>query len=113
MDIPICIDVKDLPSLEKTFKNKIIPLLQEYFYDNWEKIDLILNENGFITKETIGEKRKNNPSLLPDTEFVDDTVKIYELLSPIDEKWKKPGSYIKIYQSDNQSSQNRQDTGAD
>ena len=107
------LDVKDLPSLEKTFKNKIIPLLQEYFYDNWEKIDLILNENGFITKETIGEKRKNNPSLLPDTEFVDDTVKIYELLSPIDEKWKKPGSYIKIYQSENQSSQNRQDTGAD
>ena len=107
------LDVKDLPSLEKTFKNKIIPLLQEYFYDNWEKIDLVLNENGFITKETIGEKRKNYPNLLPNTEFVDDTVKIYELLPSDDEIWKKPGSYIKIYQSENQSSQNGQDTGAD
>ena len=105
--------VKDLPSLEKTFRNKIIPLLQEYFYDNWEKIDLVLNENGFITKETIGEKRKNNPSLLPNTEFVDDTIKIYELLPSDDEIWKKPGSYITIYQSENQTSQNGQDTGAD
>lgn len=28
------LDVKDLDSLAKTFKNRIIPLLQEYFYDN-------------------------------------------------------------------------------
>ena len=41
-------DIDDLESLEATFKNKIIPLLQEYFYDNWEKIDLVLNGNGFI-----------------------------------------------------------------
>ena len=101
--------VKTLPSLEKAFKNKIIPLLQEYFYDNWEKIDLVLNENGFITKETLGENRKNNPGLLPNTEFIDDNVKIYELLSSVDEKWKEPGSYIKIYQSENPSSQNEQD----
>ena len=43
-------DVSDMDSLAKTFKNKIIPLLQEYFYDNWEKMDLILNKNGFILK---------------------------------------------------------------
>ncbi len=42
------IDIKTLDDLKFTFKNKIIPLLSEYFYENWENIDLVLNQNGFI-----------------------------------------------------------------
>ena len=42
------IDVKDLADLRFAFKNKIIPLLAEYFYEDWENIDLVLNKNGFI-----------------------------------------------------------------
>ena len=30
--------------LEKALVNRIIPLLQEYFYDDWEKIQLVLND---------------------------------------------------------------------
>lgn len=41
-----------LEELENIFKNKIIPLLQEYFYDDWEKILMVLG-NGFIEKEVI------------------------------------------------------------
>ena len=47
--------LKDNPTideLEKIFKNKIIPLLQEYFYDDWEKILMVLG-NGFIEKNSI------------------------------------------------------------
>ncbi len=33
-----------LKDLNKIFKNKIIPLLQEYFYDEWEKITKVLND---------------------------------------------------------------------
>lgn len=47
--------LKDNPTLEELeniFKNKIIPLLQEYFYDDWEKILMVLG-NGFIEKEVI------------------------------------------------------------
>ena len=31
--------------LENIFKNKIIPLLQEYFYDDWEKIQMVLGDH--------------------------------------------------------------------
>ena len=46
------IDVKNLDDLRFAFKNKIIPLLAEYFYEDWENIDLVLNQNGFIIPNT-------------------------------------------------------------
>ena len=42
------IDVKTLSDLKFAFKNKIIPLLAEYFYEDWKNVDLVLNQNGFI-----------------------------------------------------------------
>ena len=41
------INVKTLEDLLNTFKNNIIPLLQEYFYNDYEKIALVLGE-GFV-----------------------------------------------------------------
>ena len=47
--------IRDIDTLRKIFNNRIIPLLQEYFFDDYEKIRLILNdENTFI--ETIQPK---------------------------------------------------------
>ncbi len=34
-----------LVKLENIFRNKVIPLLQEYFYDDWEKIQMILGDH--------------------------------------------------------------------
>ena len=91
------LDVEDLESLEAIFKNKITPLLQEYFYDNWEKIHLVLNCNGFIQKIQI------ESGLFKDSDLIDDQSEIYELLQFDDGKWKDPEQYRKIYDSPKQS----------
>lgn len=55
------IDVKTFPDLIFAFKNKIIPLLAEYFYEDWENIKLVLADKGnkfFIVKE-----KENHPAL--------------------------------------------------
>ena len=36
--------VKDIEGLIEVFRNRIIPLLQEYFFDDWRKIDMVLGE---------------------------------------------------------------------
>ena len=43
-------DKLSLIELKKIFKNKVIPLLQEYFYGDFAKIGLILGEN-FVVKD--------------------------------------------------------------
>lgn len=39
----IGVNTKD--KLDSVFRNKIIPLLQEYFYDDWEKIQIVLGDH--------------------------------------------------------------------
>lgn len=60
--------LKNEPTLEKLadiFRHSILPLLQEYFYDNWEKINLVLNNNGFVTAEE-SPKMPSNDLIDPD-----------------------------------------------
>ena len=87
------IGVKSLGDLEKAFKTKIIPLLQEYFYDNYEKINLVLNGNGFIKKVLLPE------NALSESDLVDRDRDVYELLPADDGKWKNPESYRAIYKN--------------
>ncbi len=88
----------DIEELALIFKNKILPLLQEYFYDDWEKIRLVLGDNqknedlqfvkikkNMATKELFGSK----------IDDIDDKV-LYEISDQ--ETFKNPQSYIKIYE---------------
>ncbi len=45
--------LETLEDLQKCFTNKIIPLLQEYFYDDYAKIDIVLNGNGMLKGEKV------------------------------------------------------------
>lgn len=42
-----------LNNLSNIFKQKIIPQLQEYFFDDWAKINLVLNGNGMFQSKPI------------------------------------------------------------
>ena len=66
--------LRNEPTIEKLagiFRRQVLPLLQEYFYDDWEKINLVLNDNGFVTVE--------KPPGMPDSDFVDRDKKIWRI----------------------------------
>ena len=50
-----------MSDLAAIFKNKVIPLLQEYFYEDWEKINMVLGGNDFITKKPINNNLFKKP----------------------------------------------------
>ena len=83
------IDVKNLDDLKFTFKNKIIPLLAEYFYEDWENIDLVLNKNGMI------EEEKSNSDYLKNITKINGK-KIYKVS---DKNWEVK-NFEKIYKDD-------------
>ena len=85
------LEVSDLEGLTKVFQNRILPLLQEYFYDDWAKIEAVLGNSGFV-------KSVDAPPGLAGGDLLDAGAKSYELLSFDDEKWGESASYRKIYE---------------
>jgi len=43
--------VKTLTELKSAFKSSIMPLLEEYFFEDWGQIDQVLNSNGIIQEQ--------------------------------------------------------------
>ena len=87
--------VTDMGALANVFKNKILPLLQEYFYDDWEKIRLVLGDNQknedcqFITKE----ERKASDLFGKSIDDIEDKM-LYKINKTA---FDNPQSYLKIY----------------
>jgi 5-methylcytosine-specific restriction protein B len=46
------IDINNIKDLNKVFKNKIIPLLEEYFYNDYAKIKMVLGDRFISTLNT-------------------------------------------------------------
>lgn len=85
-------DVTTIEQLAGVFQNQIFPLLQEYFFDDWSKIRLVLGRNEFVAQV----KDIDDQSL---GDYGDRESKYYERLLVGDEKWTKPDSYKQIYNS--------------
>ena len=77
-------------ALAKAFQHSIMPLLQEYFYDDWEKIQAVLNNNGFV-------KHTSPPNELVQANLADENQKVYNLLPHNDKQWTNPAAYQAIY----------------
>jgi DNA replication protein DnaC len=86
-----------IDTLKDIFRNKVIPLLQEYFYDDYEKIRLILGDNQ--VKETslqfieVVKADKNLFGKSFDYEYMEEKI-IYKINK---EALTNPKAYVKIY----------------
>ena len=86
------IGIQDLEDLRRTFKDKIIPLLEEYFYGDFGKIGLVLGEK-FIEQTKYEEKVF---AKFPyEKDFLEDK-KIYHITSS--ESWEED-TFESIYES--------------
>ncbi|MCX9541057.1 AAA family ATPase [Vibrio cholerae] len=90
--------------LVSVFQNKVIPLLQEYFFEDWHKIRLVLGDNQrgerfqFIRETTLDESKLNALfGAEHELNHYGDAPKRYELKPFTDEVWRQPETYIGIY----------------
>ncbi|MCV3406196.1 AAA family ATPase [Campylobacter lari] len=84
------IGIDSLEKLKNVFQNKIIPLLQEYFYNDYALIDAVLNKNGMLEKQDI-----NSDYLKNMTDFIESDKVIYKFSDS--QKWDE-NTFKKIYE---------------
>ena len=85
------LEVDTIGKLSDAMRNRIFPLLQEYFFDDWAKIRAILGGNAFVTVDEVQELRT-------DPDMPEETRRIYDRLPFDDPAWEEPGQYRRIYE---------------
>ena len=88
-----------IDKLASIFKNKIIPLLQEYFYEDYEKIMLVLGIDPQNTDDSKFISVKSNDGLFKNSPEIDSNT-TYQINHKAVEI---PGNYINIYDSKSNS----------
>ncbi len=90
-----------LQTLASCFKNKIIPLLGEYFFEDWQKIQLVLGDNQKPKKWQLIQKLDVNlESLFGNIEaldVIDDETREFQLIEDDSKQWDDPMTYIGMY----------------
>ncbi len=107
MPVKNALDVGDeeaaFKQLKIAFQKKIIPLLQEYFFDDWNKIRLVLadNQKQDDSLQFVIEKTDDLDTLFGNNHDLrrhDQQSTTYELAAFDQEIWNRPQAYSAIYQ---------------
>ena len=92
---------KAFNALKFVFKNKIIPLLEEYFFEDWNKIRLVLGDNQKVEAlQFVSEEKLSFASLFGNDHGLNSyqqEEKSYKLLPFDNDVWNTPEAYIGIY----------------
>jgi 5-methylcytosine-specific restriction protein B len=98
---------KAFSELKNTFKNKIIPLLEEYFFEDWNKIRLVLGDNrkdkdGFQQYIFVESKNEKYTDIFGENhglETYEDTKTTFTLadFNAHGSVWNNPTAYQAIY----------------
>ena len=91
-------DDSTLETLAEIFRHQILPLLQEYFYESWEKVHEALNKNKFIRLESSSSR--------PTSDFVDQDKQLWRI---DEDAFNRPENYRKIYEKAAKSSESDTD----
>lgn len=101
LDLDHCIGHANFMSLKKQctrehlaaiFKQKIIPQLQEYFFDDWSKINMVLNANGMLKPKPV-ERSVLFPNVESDSEGFFEEQRTWQL---VDTAFDSIASFSKI-----------------
>lgn len=79
-----------LDNLKDIMLNQVLPLLQDYFFDDYDKIRMVLNDNNFVQAKPINEAL-----------FIDNELNLPEVRYVINETaFNEISNYQKIYQNE-------------
>ena len=87
------LDVNTIEILSDAMRNRIFPLLQEYFFDDWAKIWAVLGRNAFVTVKSVRDLRT-------DPDAIEEAREVFERMADDDPAWEDPGQYRMIYEED-------------
>ena len=85
------LNLRSVEDLAHCFRNKLFPLLQEYFFDDWSRIKVVLGKSPFVL-ERLGSTVVENP------EFINEDRKLFERLPDDNPEWTSPKAYCAIYE---------------
>lgn len=84
--------LEDVETLGDRFRKQIFPLLQEYFFDDWSKIEAVLGRSPFVVSRSVDTDLEN-------LETTDEERTIFKRLSDSDPRWTSVESYRAIYEA--------------
>ncbi|WP_298068082.1 AAA family ATPase [uncultured Mailhella sp.] len=125
MDIRKCKTEQEAAAfLARVFTKNIIPLLREYFFDDWEKIRMVLNdaEGNFIKKDSVDEhlfseefneninKDRIDKKYTINDDLSTESIDVYGKIVDAEKKYKWPADK-KATSSSNDSSESKEKNG--